>query len=272
MNFAIYQASRIGGRQYNQDRAAYAYSDQSLLLVLADGMGGHLYGEIAAQLTIQIFVEAFERRALPRVENPVAFLRDTMQAAHAAIIDYALTQRLGGNPGTTCAVALIQDGKACWAHAGDSRIYVLRDGKVVDKSHDHSMVQQWADWGIIPVDEMRTHPDRNKITNCLGGVGDMFFVESSVTMPLQQGDILLLCSDGFWGPLTDMEMAAELTVAPRAAQLNLALEHLMTESVTRSGTGADNTTAIVARWGDNEKAHSSLSPVIAILDCLDFHQ
>ena len=271
MKFAIYQASRIGGRQYNQDRVAYAHSNESLLLVLADGMGGHLHGEIAAQLAVQTFVEAFEKAAQPRVPNPEEFLRETMRSAHLAIIHYALAQQLGGNPGTTCVAALIQDGKACWAHAGDSRLYLLRGREVMNRTHDHSMVQQWADWGIITADEMKIHPDRNKITNCLGGVEDMFFVESSAIVPLQQNDTLLLCSDGMWGPLPDTEMAAALSVAPLPLPLPAVLEQLMSEALCRAGKGADNLTVIAARWGDNEESHDSPSPVIAVLDCPDFH-
>ena len=267
MNFAIYQSSRIGGRQYNQDRVAYAYSNQALLIVLADGMGGHLHGEIAAQLAIQIYMEAFEQAAQPRVPDPEEFLREVMQRAHEAIIQYAQEQQLGGSPGTTCVVALVQDGKACWAHAGDSRLYLLRGANVAFRTHDHSMVQQWADWGIITVEEMKIHPDRNKITNCLGGVEDMFFVESSVIVPLQQGDTLLLCSDGLWSPLSEMEISSALSLTPLPLPLPATLEQLMAESAYRGGDNADNITAVAVRWGDAEESHISAIPVMTVLDC-----
>ena len=262
MNFAIYQASRIGGRKYNQDRVAYAYSNQSLLMVLADGMGGHLHGEIAAQLAIQIFTEAFVEAAQPRVPDAKEFLSETMQHAHVAIIRYAQEQQLGGNPGTTCVAALLQDGKVCWAHAGDSRLYLLRGREVVTRTLDHSMVQQWADWGLISADEIKTHPDRNKITNCLGGVDDMFFVESSEVMPLQQGDTLLLCSDGLWGPLSGTEIAATLANYP----LPDALEQMMEEAINREGAGSDNCSAVVARWSDTEQIQAAPSPIVVQMD------
>jgi len=249
MKFAVYQASRIGGREYNQDRVAYAYSDKALLLVLADGMGGHLHGEIAAQITIQMFMQAFVQAAQPRVPEPEEFLREIVRRAHEAINQYARAQHLGGNPGTTCVAALVQDGQVCWAHAGDSRFYLLRGGGTVTVTRDHSAVQQWADWGIIKPDEMRTHPDRNKITNCLGGVEDMFYVESTPAVPLQPGDVLLLCSDGLWGPLVDAEIGAAFLAAP---SLSTTLECLMDKALGRAGSHADNTTAVVARWGDAE--------------------
>jgi len=262
MKFAVYQDSRIGGRKYNQDRVAYAYSDKALLLVLADGMGGHLHGEIAAQITIQTFMQDFAQAAQPRVPKPEEFLRETVRRAHEAITQYALAQHLGGNPGTTCVAALVQDGQVCWAHAGDSRCYLLRGGRMAAVTHDHSAVQQWADWGLIKPDEMKTHPDRNKITNCLGGVEDMFYVESTPAVPLQPGDVLLLCSDGLWGPLVDAEIAAAFSIAPLAA----ALDQLMDKALLLGGSHADNTTAVVARWGDAEDEQPASAPVCVVLE------
>ncbi len=262
MNFAIYQASRIGGRKYNQDRVAYAYSSQSLLMVLADGMGGHMHGEIAAKLAIQVITQAFVQAAQPRVAEAKEFLKEIMLRAHSAIIQYAHEQQLGGNPGTTCVVALVQDGKVCWAHAGDSRLYLLRGQEVMTRTSDHSMVQQWADWGIISDDEIKTHPDRNKITNCLGGVEDMFFVEPADAVRLQQGDTILLCSDGLWGPLSEKEIAAALINTP----LPDALENMMDEATNREGVNSDNSTVIAVRWGDAENTHTTQSPIIVALD------
>lgn len=262
MKFAVYQATRIGGRNYNQDRVAYAYSDKSLLLVLADGMGGHQHGEVAAQIAIHTFMRAFSQAAQPRVPEPEEFLSEIMRRAHEAIIRYAHEQQLGGNPGTTCVVALVQDDQVHRAHAGDSRCYLLRGGKTAAVTHDHSAVQQWADWGIIKPEEMKTHPDRNKITNCLGGVEDMFFVESAPTVPLQPGDVLLLCSDGLWGPLDE----ADITAAFPATALPATLEQLMDKAVRLGGARADNTTAVVARWGDAEEEQAASAPVCVVLE------
>jgi PPM family protein phosphatase len=262
MKFAVYQTSRIGGRHYNQDRVAYAYSDKALLLVLADGMGGHLHGEIAAQITIHTFMQAFAQAAQPRVPEPEEFLSEIVRRAHDAIIQYAQERHLGGNPGTTCVAALVQDGKVCWAHAGDSRLYLLRDNEMVAVTHDHSVVQQWADWGIISQEEMKTHPDRNRITNCLGGVENMFYAESSPTVPLQQGDVLLLCSDGLWGPLEEEDLVAGFSVAP----LSAAMEQLVDKALTLGGARADNTTAVAIRWGDGEAEQAAPEPVCSVLD------
>ena len=262
MKFAIHQANHIGGRKYNQDRVGYAYTKDALLLVLADGMGGHLHGEIAAQIAVYTFMRAFSRLESGRVKEPEVFLRATMRAGHDEIIDYAREQNLGGNPGTTCVAALVQDGKVWFAHAGDSRFYLLRQGAVKNVTHDHSVVQQWADWGIISPEEMRTHPDRNKITNCLGGVEDMFYAEVAPSVEVQDGDMLLLCSDGFWSPLEE----TEVTKLHASSYLQTTLGELIDVAIYREGARADNTTAVVARLGAAEQDHATESPVCVILE------
>jgi serine/threonine protein phosphatase PrpC len=262
MRFSIYQNSRIGGRNYNQDRVAYAYTDETLILVLADGMGGHLHGELAAGIAIKTYMQAFEQSAQPNISEPVKFLADTMQVAHDSIVNFAHDRNLGGSPGTTCVAALVQDGQVCFAHSGDSRCYLLREGKVAFVTHDHSAVQQWADWGIISTDEMRTHPERNKITNCLGGVGDLFYADSTGFIPLQSGDVLLLCSDGLWSPLTDAEIASGFVTSPLDATLN----QLMELAIGRDGFHADNSTAVVVRWGESENMQQTTEPQCIILE------
>lgn len=262
MNFSIYQASHQGGRKYNQDCVAHAYTDQALLLVLADGMGGHSHGELAAQITIRTYMQAFSEEAKPTLDDPEDFLSRVMRRAHDSIIKFARDQKLLGNPGTTCVAAVIQNGKVCWAHAGDSRVYLLRNNEVVAVTHDHSIVQQWADLGFITEEQMKTHPDRHRITNCLGGEGGMFFAETEPQSDLQQGDVVLLCSDGLWGPLTPAEIANALMTRP----LEIATEELMDVSLYREGAHADNTTAVIVRWGNNEKAHPAAEAVFAVIE------
>jgi len=262
MRFAVHQTSQIGARKYNQDRVAYAYTDSSLLMVLADGMGGHSHGEIAAQIAIHTFMQEFAKSANPTIADPELFLRETMKGCHQAINHYTQLNELEGSPGTTCVAALVQNGKVNWAHAGDSRFYLLRAGKVVKITRDHSVVQQWADWGIITKEEMKTHPDRNKITNCLGGVDDIFYVEASSTNEIQSGDTLLLCSDGFWSPLSNDEIAAGLL----KEDLSASLTQLVEVALYRENERADNTTAVVVRLGEDEEEHKTDMPTCMILN------
>ena len=263
MNFAIYQSSHQGGRKYNQDRSAHAYTEQSLLMVLADGMGGHSHGELAAEITIKTYMQAFSVEAKPQIQDPEEFLSRVMRKAHENIMQFAEDQGLPGSPGTTCVAALIQNGRVCWAHAGDSRVYFLRDNKILAVTHDHSVVQQWADFGFITEAQMKTHPDRHRITNCLGGEGESFFVETEPERELQENDVLLLCSDGLWGPLSHKEIStSSLKVKP----LPQALEDLMAVALYREGVNADNTTGVVVRWSAAEERHDVREIVFDVLE------
>lgn len=262
MKFSIHQASHIGDRKFNQDRVAYAYSSEALLLVLADGMGGHLYGEVAAELAIGTFVESFGRDAQPRIADPGAFVANTMRRTNERIMRVAHDESLGGFPGSTCVVALIQDGTVYWGHAGDSRLYLLRDGAVLHKTRDHSMVQQWMEWGMITAEEARVHPQRNQITNCLGGVEDMFYMEPGQPVELRSGDVLLLGSDGLWGPFTDQELAAAFA----ANSVTDALDGLIANALQREDGHSDNVTGIAVRWGEGETVHDIAEPTCHILE------
>ncbi len=259
MNFSIYQASKIGNRKYNQDRVAYAYGRDALLLVLADGMGGHLNGEVAAGLAMDTFVESFGKHA--HFDDPRDFLSDTMRLAHRRIMDLPKKQD-HAFPGTTCVAALVQDGILYWGHAGDSRLYLLRDGDISAKTLDHSMVQLWLQSGAINEEEARTHPRRNQITNCLGGVEDMFEIELGKPVELQSGDVVLLCSDGLCGPIMDKELKAAFSDSPVSA----ALDKLIARALTLENGKADNSTGLAMRWGKDEIAHDTEVPVVHILE------
>jgi serine/threonine protein phosphatase PrpC len=260
MNFSIHQASHIGNRKYNQDRVAYAYSNDALLLVLADGMGGHLHGELAATLAVETFVESFGAQALSRLADTQAFLADTMRHAHERVsrIPHDNDQ---GFPGTTCVATLIQDGNVYWGYAGDSRIYALRNDAVLVKSRDHSMVYQWVEWGMITAEEARIHPQRNQITNCLGGVDNTFYMEPGEPITLQAGDILLLGSDGLWGPFTDQDLAEEFASKPVAE----ALDSLIVRALKREEGHSDNVTGVAMRWSNEEMLHETAEPVCHVL-------
>src|SRR5574340_1123065 len=262
MKFSIHQTSHIGSRKYNQDRAAYAYSSEALLLVLADGMGGHLHGEVAAELIIDTFVESFGRDAHQRIADPDEFVLETMRHANARILRVAHDKDLGGSPGSTCVAALVQDGKVHWGHAGDSRFYLLRDGAALARTRDHSMVQQWLEWGMVTAEEARIHPQRNQITNCLGGVEDMFYMEAGKPVELRSGDVLLLGSDGLWGPFADRELAEAFAAKPVAE----VLDGLIAGALQREAGHSDNVTGLAVRWGEGEGVHATGQSVCNILE------
>ncbi|MFZ2541839.1 MAG: protein phosphatase 2C domain-containing protein [Gallionella sp.] len=262
MNFSIHQASHIGNRKFNQDRAAYSYSSDALMLVLADGMGGHLKGELAATAIIDTFVSFFGEQAQPHIADPMQFLESTMRIAHERILEFSHEMGLGGFPGSTCVAALIQDDKLYWGHAGDSRFYLLRDDAVLTRTHDHSMVSQWVDSGVISVEEARIHPHRNQITNCLGGADEIYYMEPGGPLALQSGDIVLLGSDGLWGPFNDEELAKSFNSRPVLDVLN----ELIVRAVELGNGRSDNTTGVVVRWGRGEVARDTVKQVCHILE------
>lgn len=248
MKFAILEASRQGARKYNQDRLAYAYSRDALLMVVADGMGGHLQGELAAQIAVQMLVETFQRQAAPALEAPLEFLHKGMFNAHRAINDYVLAHRLVDFPRTTCVACVVQHNRAYWAHCGDSRLYLFRAGQPLFRTRDHSLVQHMFERGLIDATQMDAHPDRNKIYSCLGG-DNLPEVELSQGIGMQNNDVLLLCSDGLWGQLEIGEICAILDHYPIGEAVPLLMDH----AELRGGRSGDNVSAIGMRWGDESR-------------------
>ena len=244
MQFTIFQESRKGSRAVNQDRIAYTYSRDTLLLVVADGMGGHAGGEIAAQIAVGLFIERFQQEAKPILRSPIAFLHDSMGKAHAALGAYSTRYSMVETPRTTCVACLVQAGHAYWAHVGDSRLCLFRQGAVIGRTRDHSKVQFLIDQGLIGAGDVAEHPDRNKIYSCLGGMVDPV-IDLSRRTPLQNGDIIVACTDGLWGALGTDEIATWLTSAP----ILKAAPGMMREAERRGGADCDNLSAIVVRWG-----------------------
>lgn len=249
MKFSIYQESRRGARKYNQDRVGYSYSRDALLLVVADGMGGHLHGEVASQITIELLADQFQKRARPVINAPAAFLADSLAKAHDAILNYSANHHLLETPRTTCVACLVQDGTAYWAHAGDSRLYHFRKGAILSHTRDHSKVQQMVDNGFLTEEEALRHPERNKIYSCLGGLAPPE-IESGGKVPLHEGDSLLLCTDGFWGPLPEDELVSFLGNYP----VLYALPQLMDRAEVRGGKHGDNLSVLGITWLEEDTA------------------
>jgi len=249
MRFTIFQESRKGQRRVNQDRIAYTYGRDTLLMVVADGMGGHAGGEIAAQICVRLFVERFQQEAKPILRNPLRFLQDTMLRAHAALGSYANQFSMLETPRTTCVAVVVQAGYAHWGHVGDSRFHLYRQGALIGSTKDHSKVQYLVDQGIIGSEEVAQHPDRNKIFSCLGGLVDPV-IDLSKRTALRNGDVMLLCTDGLWSVMPQHEMASYITSQP----ILKSAPQMMREAEKRGGPDGDNLSAIVVRWGPETPA------------------
>lgn len=248
MLFTLFQQSRQGGRQMNQDRLGYVQTPESLFLVVCDGMGGHLHGEIAAEYTVEFLGKAFRQQATPSLKDPEAFLTKMAASAHRSLQGYARTQKFPQTPSTTCVAAVIQKGHVWWINIGDSRLYLVRNGAIVGQTHDHSHVQILIDAGLITEQEASWHPERNKIYNCIGQDAPLQ-IDIESARALQPGDHLLLCSDGLWGGVTGKTIAGLLG----RCGVTIAVPMLLDIAEGFSGPHCDNLTALAATyWGERE--------------------
>jgi serine/threonine protein phosphatase PrpC len=245
MRFSIFQESRKGGREANEDRTSYAYTRDALLMVVADGMGGHLHGEVASQIAAQLLTEAFQREAKPKLAEPFGFLQKSITDAHFALGDYAKARSLVESPRTTCVACVVQDSTAYWAHAGDSRLYHIREGRIQAQTRDHSRVQMLVDQGRVREEAVAAHPDRNKIFNCIGAT-TLPQVELSKPTLLREDDTLILCSDGLWGPLTGKIITAALL----KSDLMKAIPELLDLAELRGGADCDNLSVVAMNWAE----------------------
>ena len=252
MKFTIFQHSRQGPRPHNQDRLAYSYSKDSLLLVIADGMGGYRHGEVAAQLAVVTLTEAFQRMALPALADPSKFLMSQITLIHDLIAQVSEEQEMLEAPRTTIVAAVVQRGMLYCAHAGDSRLYHFRDGHLLYRTEDHSIVQSLYNKGMINKDEMQQHPYRHKIFSCLGGdVAPK--IELTERQELVEGDTVLLCTDGLWGALSDEQIKHAMLGPSISENVTALLDSAEATSIDQG----DNMSAIGLQWGD--RLHSQLA-------------
>ena len=256
MKFTIYQNSRQGPRKYNQDRLAYSYSKDALLLVVADGMGGHRHGEIAAQLAVTTMTDAFQRLAVPTLSSPAKFLIDHMQQIHDMIDQLTQERELVESPRTTIIAAVVQRGVLYCAHAGDSRLYHFRDGHLLYRTEDHSIVQSLYSKGIINKDDMSTHPYRHKVYSCLGG-DTLPKIDLSDRHELVEGDTILLGTDGVWGAVADEQIKRILN----RPSITDGITTLLDQAENASQEQGDNMSAIGLQWGDKQSSNLTVSTI-----------
>lgn len=245
MKFAIAQETRVGGRPYNEDRAGHWSTAEAMLLVLCDGMGGHAHGEVAAELVMRHIAAAFRRDARPRLADPDLFLFRAVGRSHGMLLREAANLGLQDTPRTTVVACVVQEGRAYWSHVGDSRLYLLRKGEVLVRTRDHTLVQQMVDEGRLPAADVASHPERNRLLQCLGGVQTPRIQPTSHAL-LDKDDVLLLCSDGLWGPLSERQILEAFAGAPPAE----AVARLAALAATQGGPHADNITALALAWGE----------------------
>jgi len=252
MKFGIYQVSRRGGREKNEDRMGYCYTREAGLFALADGMGGHPEGEVAAQIALQTLAAMFQRDAKPTLADPARFLEDGVLVAHQTLLQYGAEKGLSDTPRTTVVACVLQDGMAYWAHCGDSRLYLLRAGHLIARTRDHSYSELQEALGRAAAGAERFN--RNVLFTCLGSPGKPM-VDLSGPLTLERGDRLLLCSDGLWGTVPEAEMLAQLAARPVAD----AVPELVELALRNGGPRCDNVTALAVEWEGEDEPEDAIS-------------
>lgn len=227
-----------GDRSNNQDRCAIFNYRQSCLMVLADGLGGHPRGEVAAQIMVNVCEQLFSKTPKP-ISSPQFFFHHCVAHAHKLINQYGQAQEPPITPRTTVVMALIQDGNCYWSYAGDSRLYLLRDGEIILQSTDHSVPQRDANG--------ERNTDNRALTRCVGGQRSAPMPSTEPPFPLQPNDLLLLCSDGLWNQLPQKQLVETLwNVFP----LKKALLMLSAAAEKNGQSHSDNISALGIRVDD----------------------
>ncbi|WP_455199773.1 PP2C family protein-serine/threonine phosphatase [Kaarinaea lacus] len=243
MKYNVSKANRLGNRKSNQDRMGVVETRHAILLVLADGLGGHAGGDLAAETVVNCAIRLFKSVTQP-IRNPRAFINDIILRAQRDVLELAAASSPPLQAKSTCVVCIVQDGLAYWGHLGDSRLYVVRNKALLTRTIDHSRVEELYKRGLITEEEKSTHPDKNLITRCIGSENQRPQPSISRALPLQLGDVILLCSDGLWSPLTDKEIYNGV----QKRNFDDAIEDLASEAEETSYPHSDNISVIALRW------------------------
>jgi PPM family protein phosphatase len=240
-------AQHQGDRTEQQDRVALLPHPKQggvALAVVADGMGGHTGGTLAAQQVIHTARNNLEQFSV-RTESPRSMLEASLQEAHMLIKASRFINEK--EPHSTAVMLLLQPGKVSWAHCGDSRLYRFRGEQPVFRSVDHSYVEQLVTSGKITPEEALVHPNRNILITSLGG-GDMPKIDFGEAQDLQAGDSFLLCSDGLWAYFGDAELGSMLA----AYSAREACELLISRARTRAKGEGDNASLAILKLVDRQ--------------------
>ena len=253
MKYQLAHYSVIGGRNANEDRVGSAERGRSLLMVVADGLGGHSGGELAAQTLTDTVLRVFQNVKSPHIDDPTSFLALTIMQAHRAVSARGREHIPPLEARTTCVLCLVQDGYAYWAHVGDSRLYHFRNGRALTRTQDHTTIEQLHQSGLLTEAEMLAHPRRSFLMQSVGGSTAPTVTLGAETL-LHPGDMLLLCSDGLWESYSADELARALA-GPR---IDEALEDLLAAAEKKMGDACDNVSAVCLRWEDRASQSAPL--------------
>jgi len=264
MKYQLATTCRLGNRKSNQDRFSVVETSEAVLMVVADGMSGHAQGKLAADTLVESLVHSFNSCRFPH-PDPRKFLEQTIGIANKEVLDAGAKCSPPVTPRTTCVVCLVQKGTAIWAHVGDSRLYRIRRGKILDQTADHSRVEELYQQGLITAEQKLRHPQRNIVTQCIGSPTKPPKPTISQPTPLSVDDVLLLCSDGLWGQLPPEQVADGFN----QKSIEASLEKLAHDAELNGFPKSDNISAVAFHWLSNEQSASALQkPLTEDLDDL----
>ena len=227
----------IGARQEQQDRVAVFEKEGALLLAVADGLGGLTGGALAAETVMEVAESCFGPSDAG--SDPAALFRSIVSGARRRCHQLGAERML--DPHTTCVLLRLTAAGAHWAHVGDSRLYRFEDGRIAERTLDHSRVEELRLLGRITEGEMRTHPERNLMNRAIGSWDPPEISEGSA--PAAAGGAFLLATDGLW----ENAAPAELEEAIAAEDLSAGLRKLVAGARRKGGATCDNITVAAAR-------------------------
>lgn len=177
-------------------------ASKGMLLIVADGMGGHSAGEVASKMAVDVVSRVYYEDA----GEPQEALTRALTEANNLIYEAAAKDEALNGMGTTCTAVVLQNGSAVSAHVGDSRLYLVRNGDIYLLTEDHSAVMEMVRRGMLTIEEARKHSDKNIILRALGTNPEVDIATWDEPLPLREGDYLLLCSDGLYDLVEDQEI------------------------------------------------------------------
>lgn len=242
MQYEIGRVSLLGNRDTNQDRLGVSESHSGVVLILADGLGGKPGGALAAETVVKYIQHALQHEVMP-IDSPEQCLNKLIIQAHHAVRAAGEKQNPKIEPGSTAVLCLIQNKKAWWAHVGDSRCYLFRDGLPLYRTQDDSYVEHLYQKGELPIEKIDGHPMRNYVTQCIGLMANEPKVTVSRGVELKEGDSLLLCSDGFWEPLDDALIGPQLLETGIQSSIN----KLALQAEKNNYPNSDNTSVLAMK-------------------------
>lgn len=231
MGFDVFDYSSQGGRAYNEDAVSYKVIGNSGVFVVADGLGGHQYGELASSCICDVLVDAWNGAFM---QDTAIWLQNQIALSNNRILKLQEEKRAVLK--STVVALAVDNGKAVWTNVGDSRLYYLHDGELISYTNDHSVAYKKYAAGMITRDQIRTDEDQSSLLRSVGSP-ERSAPELYPPVYLQPGDAFMLCSDGLWEYISDGEVLIDLLKATTAKEW---AENLLLRAIDRVNGKHDN--------------------------------